>query len=96
MRSNSELLSKTSTEVLLSFEEGRSQLQRTIESFQAMQLPIDNLVAASKKPGRYPRIPYPDYSERPGGADGDETCGAGNKGEIEWLFTPYGICVSMN
>jgi hypothetical protein len=48
MRSNSELLSKTSTEVLLSFEEGRSQLQRTIESFQAMQLPIDNLVAASK------------------------------------------------
>lgn len=40
---------KTSDAVIATFEERQNQLQRTIESFTAMQLPVEELLAASQK-----------------------------------------------
>jgi hypothetical protein len=45
----SELLAKSSAEVKLAFEEKQNQLQKTLESFKSMQLPIKELEIASKK-----------------------------------------------
>lgn len=45
----SELLAKSAAEVKLAFEEKQNQLQKTLESFKSMQLPIEELEIASKK-----------------------------------------------
>lgn len=45
----SELLAKSSAEVLSTFQERQNQLQKTLESFKSMQLPIEELKMASKK-----------------------------------------------
>jgi FtsZ-binding cell division protein ZapB len=45
----SELLAKTSTAVFESLEEKRKQVQANIDGFKAMQLPIEELLAVSKK-----------------------------------------------
>lgn len=45
----SELLAKTSTAVFESLEEKRKQVQATIDGLKAMQLPVEELLAASKE-----------------------------------------------
>jgi hypothetical protein len=46
---NSDLLSKTSATAISTFEEKQKQLQSTIEGFQAMQLPVKDLISVSRK-----------------------------------------------
>jgi hypothetical protein len=45
----SELLAKSSAEVLSTFEERQNQLQKTLENFKSMQLSTKELMMASKK-----------------------------------------------
>ncbi|CCX31727.1 Similar to Putative ankyrin repeat protein RBE_0317; acc. no. Q1RJR6 [Pyronema omphalodes CBS 100304] len=47
--SNCELLAKTSQEVMTEFKAKENQLEQTLQSFKAMQLPIEELLTASKK-----------------------------------------------
>jgi hypothetical protein len=46
---DSELLAKTSEEVLTEFKAKENQLEQTLQSFKSMQLPIEQLLTASKQ-----------------------------------------------